>query len=82
LRKLTADFNVDVSTNFGAASLINDDVIDNNEVDFSDINAVRAAYGSFPGDGNWNEMADVDGSGEVDFMDINIVRRNYGEIGD
>ncbi|MDD1444043.1 dockerin type I domain-containing protein [Dolichospermum sp. ST_sed3] len=81
MRKLTADFNVDVNTNFGIAALINGDVVDNNEVDFSDINAVRAAYGSFPGDETWNEMADVDGNGEVDFVDINLVRSNYGEIG-
>ncbi|MDO9535623.1 MAG: hypothetical protein Q7J85_09920, partial [Bacillota bacterium] len=62
--------------------LVNGDVVDNNEVDFSDINAVRAAYGSFPGDETWNELADVDGTGEVDFTDINIVRSRYGEIGD
>jgi hypothetical protein len=63
-------------------SLINGDVVDSNEVDFDDINATRAAYGSFPGDETWNALADVDGSEEIDFTDINIVRGNYGAIGD
>jgi hypothetical protein len=63
-------------------TLLNGDVVDNNEVDFADINAVREAYGSFPGDDDWNPRADVDGSGEVDFTDINIVRSNYGQVGE
>ena len=82
LRKLTADFNVDVSTIFGAVTLINGDVVESNEVDFFDINSVRAAYGSALGDENWNDRADLDGSGEVDFFDINIARSNYGQGGD
>jgi hypothetical protein len=83
LAKMTAG--VEVTTGIKVmdpVDLTNGDVVDNNEVDFSDINAVRAAYGSFPGDETWNELADVDGSGEVDFTDINIVRSKYGEIGD
>ncbi len=82
LAKMTSAIDVSANTDIGTVNVINGDVVDNNEVDFSDINATRAAYGSFPGDGNWNERADVDGSGEVDFTDINIVRGNYGEIGD
>ena len=82
LSKTSYGFEVSGNSDIGIVTLINGDVVDNNEVDFSDINATRAAYGSFPGDGIWNEMADVDGSGEVDFSDINIVRSNYGAIGD
>jgi hypothetical protein len=82
LAKITTGVVVAGATVMDPVSLINGDVVDNNEVDFSDINATRAAYGSFPGDETWNEMADVDGTGEVDFTDINIVRSNYGEIGD
>jgi hypothetical protein len=63
-------------------SVLNGDVVDSNEVDFADINAVRNAFGSAPGDDNWNANADVDGSGEVDFADINIVRNNFGQAGD
>jgi formylglycine-generating enzyme len=82
LAKKILGVNVAGNTIMDPVSLTNGDVVDNNEVDFSDINAVRDAYGSFPGDETWNERADVDGSGEVDFTDINIVRSNYGEIGE
>ena len=56
-----------------------EDLDRNNEVNFTDINLVRAAYGSFPADANWNLLADVDKSGQVDFVDINMVRSAYGE---
>jgi hypothetical protein len=82
LAKIACGVNVSGVTNIGIVTVINGDVVNNNEIDFSDINAVRAAYGSFPGDLTWNERADVDGSDEVDFTDINIVRSKYGEIGD
>ena len=82
LRRIVSGVSVEANTAIADLVLINGDVVDNNEVDFSDINAVRAAYGSFPGDETWNDRADVDGSGEVDFTDINIVRSKYGEIGE
>jgi hypothetical protein len=82
LQKTLTGVAVDDNTIMNNLDCINGDVVDNNEVDFSDINAVRAAYGSFPGDETWNNRADVDGSGEIDFTDINIVRSNYGEIGE
>jgi hypothetical protein len=63
-------------------SLVNGDVDESNEVDFSDISAVKNAFGSAPEDENWNVMADVDGSGEVDFSDIIIVKNNFGQGGD
>jgi hypothetical protein len=82
LAKAVPGVNVAGNTDIGSVTLINGDVVDTNEVDFDDINATRTAYGSFPGDETWNDMADVDGSGEIDFTDINIVRGKYGEIGD
>jgi hypothetical protein len=57
-----------------------EDIDRNNEVDFTDINLVRSAYGSFPGDSNWNERADIDKNGSIDFADLNMVRAAYGEI--
>jgi hypothetical protein len=63
-------------------SLMNGDVDESNEIDFSDISAVKYAFGSDPEAENWNAMADVDGSGEVDFSDIIIVKNNFGQGGD
>ena len=63
-------------------TLTNGDVVDNNEVDWDDYNAVVDAFGSLPGDSNWNANADVDGTGEVDWDDFNIVSiDNFGSVG-
>lgn len=75
---ITVHYSYDVSVPITITSLI-EDIDRNNEIDFSDINLVRAAYGSFPGDASWNKMADVDKNGQVDFTDINLVRAAYGE---
>ena len=57
-----------------------EDIDRNNEVDFADLNIVRAAYGSFIFDSNWNEKCDLDRNGEIDFVDLEMVRAAYGEI--
>jgi hypothetical protein len=76
------NFSILTTPSVTTISLMNGDAVKTNEVDFSDIAAVRDAFGSCPEDENWNEMADVDGSGEVDFSDMSIVVHNFGESGD
>jgi hypothetical protein len=49
------------------------------KVDIMDIAIVAKAYGSIPGDPNWNPVADINGDGKVDIMDIAIVAKHYGE---
>jgi PKD repeat protein len=48
-------------------------------VDILDIAIVAKAYGTRPGDKNWNSIADLDKSGEIDIIDIAKVARDYGK---
>ena len=68
-----------VTVNF---SLVNGDIDDDNEVTLFDFGALVAAFGSLPGDGNWNPNADLDGDEEVTLFDFGILVRNFGAIGD
>jgi len=69
----------DVTVNF---SLINGDVDGDNEVTLFDFGELVAAFGSLPGDSNWNTNADLDGDEEVTLFDFGILVRNFGLIGD
>lgn len=54
------------------------DVDGNGAVDIFDLAAVGLAYGSKPGDNNWNPNADLTGDGKVDIFDLATVGLNYG----
>ncbi|MCL6476409.1 MAG: carboxypeptidase-like regulatory domain-containing protein [Firmicutes bacterium] len=60
------------------ASLTNGD----NEVTLLDFGGLVAAFGSVPGDSNWNPDADLDGDAEVTLFDFGVLVRHFGEIGD
>ncbi|GIV19261.1 MAG: hypothetical protein KatS3mg023_1012 [Armatimonadota bacterium] len=62
--------------------LINGDVDNDNEVALFDFGQLVAAFGSVPGDGNWNPEADLDGDQEVTLFDFGILVSNFGAIGD
>jgi len=47
-----------------------------------DFGALVAAFGSVPGDSNWNPDADLDGDEEVTLFDFGILVKNFGTIGD
>ena len=47
-----------------------------------DFGQLVAAFGSLPGDSNWNANADLDGDEEVTLFDFGILVRNFGVIGD
>lgn len=49
------------------------------KVDLQDLVIIAAAYGSKPGDPNWNAMADVNGDGKVDLIDLVMVAVDYGK---
>ena len=76
---VTVDADGNGTVNF---SLTNGDAVDSNEVDWDDYNAVVDAFGSLPGDSNWNANADLDGTGEVDWDDFNIAVDNFGAVGE
>jgi len=47
-------------------------------IDKLDLDLLEAAYGSRPGDPNWNPDADLNGDGKVDSVDLGILGRSYG----
>jgi len=63
-------------------TLTNGDIDGDNEVTLFDFGALVAAFGSVPGDSNWNPDADLDGDEEVTLFDFGILVRNFGAMGD
>jgi len=64
------------------ASLTNGDIDGDNEVTLFDFGQLVSAFGSMPGDSNWNPDADLDGDQEVTLFDFGVLVRNFGAIGD
>jgi hypothetical protein len=48
-------------------------------VNILDISLVARAFGTKPGDPNWNETADLDKNGVINILDITTVARDYGK---
>ncbi|WP_309708282.1 dockerin type I domain-containing protein [Armatimonas sp.] len=67
---------------FASYSLIPGDVTGDNTIDRFDYNAFKNAFGTSPGNPNWNPMADLDGDGVVGRFDYNIFKLNFGKTGD
>ncbi|MCS6951106.1 MAG: dockerin type I domain-containing protein, partial [bacterium] len=65
-----------------SVSLVNGDVDGDNDVSLLDFGELVAAFGSVPGDANWNAEADLDGDGDVSLMDFSVLVRNFGEVGE
>jgi len=57
----------------------NPDINGDGIVDIVDIVIVALAFGSEPGDPNWNPVADLNGDGIVDIVDIVLVAIHFGE---
>ena len=49
-------------------------------VDFEDLMIFAMAYGSTPGDANWNELCDIYPDGVIDFEDLMVFAMHYGEF--
>jgi hypothetical protein len=63
-------------------TLIGGDIDGDNEVTLLDFGQLVAAFGSVPGDSNWNPNADLDGDEEVTLFDFGVLVRNFGKTGD
>jgi hypothetical protein len=63
-------------------SLVNGDVDNDNEVSIGDYSSLSSAFGSGPGDGNWNPEADLNGDLSVDIGDYSILSAHFGQVGD
>jgi hypothetical protein len=55
------------------------DVNRDRKVSLSDLVLLALAYGSKPGDSNWNLNADIDSNGAVDLPDLTILAQHYGQ---
>jgi hypothetical protein len=57
------------------------------KVDVKDVSLVARAYGSKPGQPNWNPLADITGAeylvpdGKVDVRDVSLVAKSFGKYG-
>jgi hypothetical protein len=49
------------------------------KVNLADLVILARAYGSRPGDANWNPVADILGHGEVDLADLAVLANHYGQ---
>jgi hypothetical protein len=54
------------------------DVDGDGDTDLSDLAALLAAYGSAPGDPNWNPACDFDSDSDVDLGDLAFLLADYG----
>jgi len=55
------------------------DLDGNGRVDIADLTIVAVAFGSKPGEPNWNPDADLDKNNIVNVVDIAIVAKNFGK---
>ncbi len=62
--------------------LVNGDIDGDDEVTLFDFGALVAAFGSVPGDSNWNPDADLDGDPEVTLFDFGVLVRHFGQVGE
>jgi len=82
LRKTVGPINTG-SSHVGVDFLLsNGDIDDDNEIAIGDYALLSSAFGSGPGDPNWNPAADLDGDDEVTIGDYAILSQNFGMIGD
>jgi len=62
----------------GAAARMREDVNGDGVINILDIVIVAKAFGSRPGDWNWNPDADFDGNGLVNILDVFRVAKKFG----
>jgi hypothetical protein len=75
---VSARYNAWANASFDYAWLLTD--IDRNyKVNIQDLFIVAKAFGSQPGDANWNVKADVDGNNQVNIVDVYKVARDFGK---
>ena len=55
------------------------DISGDGSVNLQDLVLLAKAYGSKPGEPNWNPKADIDGNGTVGLSDLVILAKNYGK---
>ena len=61
------------------APILLGDINSDGIVDIFDVVSAALAFGSTPGDSNWNQAADLNNDGVVDIFDIVLIATNFGE---
>jgi hypothetical protein len=62
-----------------ANALIPGDLNGDGKVNLADLVILAKAYGSRPGDANWNPNADIDGKDIIGLSDLMILAQHYGQ---
>jgi hypothetical protein len=70
------------TTSVGFGTLREGDATGDDVITLADYSALYVAYGSEPGDGNWNPNCDFNENDAVDLGDYALLYTNYGEAGD
>lgn len=78
------DFDVGVNVNYVEFSLEpptwpDGDINQDGCVNYQDLQLLRQAWLSVPGDDNWDERCDLNGDGRVNFLDLQILRNHWLE---
>jgi hypothetical protein len=60
--------------------LLSTDLNNDGTVNILDIFMVAKAFGSIPGDKNWNAVADLNTDSIINVLDVYAVARDYGKI--
>lgn len=55
------------------------DLNEDGAVNIADLTIVAVAFGSKPGDMNWNMITDLDGNSEINILDISRVAKDFGK---
>jgi len=62
--------------------LLEGDADNDNDVDATDASLVNLAFGSVPGDANWDPRADFNEDEVVNGVDMGLLAANFGRVGD
>jgi hypothetical protein len=70
------------ATPVGFGTLREGDATNDDAITLADYAALYVAYGSIPGDANWNPNCDFNENDAVELGDYSLLYTNYGETGD
>jgi CSLREA domain-containing protein len=62
--------------------LLEGDADNDNDVDASDASLINLAFGTVPGDADWDPRADFNEDEVVDGVDMGLLSANFGRVGD
>ena len=76
---ITLQYMTTLKLNLTIKGTILGDLNGDGTVDIFDVVLIAIAFGSRPGDSNWNALADLNSDGIVDIFDVVILAQNFGK---